>query len=355
MTLKEKNAAWRAVLTRDPAADGRFVYAVSSTGIFCRPTCPAKRPRRDRVEFYSTPAEAARSGFRACRRCNPVSAMAPGAAAVAKARAVIDRHVESAGESRLLLADIAAEVGYSASHLQRAFRKFAGVSPRQYEAIRRAEAFKEKLRSEATVIRATFASGYGSSSRAYAAADRNFGMPPAKYREGGAGETIEAGGGDTALGYVLAASTKRGLCSVVIAESAEEAERELRAEFPKARIVAVGRDSKIVRMVLDLATGRPATAPSARLSGTAFQLRVWEELRKIPRGETRTYGEIARQIGQPGAARAVGSACARNRVALVVPCHRVVRRDGEIGDYRWGSERKRRLLEIEKSEATQAP
>jgi AraC family transcriptional regulator of adaptative response/methylated-DNA-[protein]-cysteine methyltransferase len=343
---------WGSVVARDRAADGTFVFAVRTTGIYCRPSCPSRRARRENVRFFADPAGAERAGFRACRRCSPKATrgLPGGTAANVVARAVA--HLEAAGDRTVPLAELADVVGMSASHLQRAFTRHVGVSPRAWQAARRVEAFKAQLRAGSTVSRATFEAGYGSSRGVYDGAAAALGMTPATYARGGEGAAIAWTVRDTPLGLALVAATDRGICAISLGDDAEALDTELRGEFPRASLVRRDDDARLagladaVARVLSGDATDAATIPLA-LRGTPFQLTVWNALRAIPRGETRSYAELATAVGRPGAARAVARACATNRVAVVVPCHRVVRGTGEISGYRWGPDRKRRLLEGE--------
>jgi AraC family transcriptional regulator, regulatory protein of adaptative response / methylated-DNA-[protein]-cysteine methyltransferase len=340
---------WQAIQQRDRGRDGQFVLAVRTTGIYCRPSCPAKQPNRKNVLFFADADAAERAGFRACRRCAPRAPLAPREAMVARATAWLDEHVED----RVTLSRLAEAVGVSPAHLQRTFTDVTGVSPRQYLAARRLENAKTHLRNGEDVTTAIFAAGYGSSSRFYEQARSQLGMSPASYRNGGVGMRIAYAIADSPLGRVLVAGTERGVCSVSLGSQDAALEALLAAEFPHATI---RRDDALIRPWLDevLASlqGRPPllTFP-LDTAGTPFQREVWQELRAIPAGERRTYGEVAARLGKPRAARAVANACAANPVAIVIPCHRVVRGDGRIGGYRWGAERKRALLASEQSRA----
>ena len=345
------DAAWRAVAARDASADGRLFYAVTSTGVYCRPSCPSRRPRRENVRFFSSAGDAEREGFRACRRCRP-SDVTRAAESVSRAKEILDRHADSGGEGSVSLATLAETVGMSPFHLQRVFQAQLGLSPARYLRARRGERFKSRLRSGGTVSRATYDAGFASSSRAYELAEAQFGMTPASYRRGGQGEEIRYRVVRSSLGRVLVAATARGVCTVKLGDDAETLERELAGEYPRAELVrARGGDDEfgawvgaIVRYV-DRNGDSPAVPVDVK--ATAFQWRVWRALQEIPRGQTRSYTEVAAAIGKPSAVRAVASACANNRVALVIPCHRVVRSDGSLSGYRWGPERKRKLLERE--------
>jgi len=358
-TAPDVDTAWNAVVSRDAAYDGRFVYAVVTTGVYCRPSCPSRRPRRENVQFFGAPAAAERAGFRACRRCRP-NGVTNAAACVAAAREILDEHLATGGE-RPTLDRLAAAVGMSPFHLQRAFKVRLGLSPAEYLRVRRGERFKAELRGGETVSRATFGAGYGSSSRAYADAAAQLGMTPASYRRGGRGMTIRFVTVPSALGTVLVAGTARGLCAVSLGDDAAALERGLRAEYPAATIEPAGAGGALgtgdplaawadaVVAYLD-ARGAPPDAP-VDVPATPFQRRVWEALRAIPAGETRSYREVAAAVGVPNGARAVAAACASNHVALVIPCHRVVREGGALSGYRWGAERKRALLAAERSAA----
>jgi len=336
--------AWTATLARDRRYDGRFVFAVRSTGIYCRPSCPARRPLRDNVSFFAAGDAARAEGFRPCRRCTP-DRDAPASALVRRARAILDR------DEPATLGDLAKRLGVSPHHLQRTFKRETGISPKAYADARRAARLKEQLKEGTMVSAATYEAGYGSSSRLYSQSNARLGMTPTTYREGGRGMHIRFTIARTALGRVLVAMTDRGICAVLLGDSAKELESSLKEEFPNATI-DLADDAQLSRSVRDVIASVEGHATAADLPldlrATAFQIRVWEALREIPRGETRTYSEVATAIGQPRAARAVASACASNRLAVVVPCHRVVRGDGGVGGYRWGVKRKEAILAAEK-------
>jgi AraC family transcriptional regulator of adaptative response/methylated-DNA-[protein]-cysteine methyltransferase len=343
------DARWAAVAARDAAHDGAFVYAVTSTGVYCRPSCPSPRPRRERVRFFATGAEAAAAGFRACLRCRPERAETPIQAAVRRARERLDAGLDAGLDDAPDLGALAAEVGLSRWHLQRRFRALVGVSPREYVAARRAERLRGALRDGAPVSAAGYGAGYGSSRAVYEGGAARLGMTPGAYRRGGEGERVAFSTAPCALGVVLVAATARGVCAVRLGEDAAALEAEVRAEFPAAGVVRDdGGLAALVREALEHLEGRrPGLAWPLDLGGTAFQERVWAALREIPYGETRSYAALARDLGVEGGARAVAGACAANPAALVVPCHRVVRGDGSLSGYRWGVERKRALLERE--------
>lgn len=354
-TLRRREAReenrWRAVLARDGRYDGAFVFAVRSTGIYCRPSCSARRARRNQVVFFPDPASAERAGFRACRRCHPQAADRKEPAPWVER---VCRLLEESDDGPLTLARLSAAVGVSPHHLQRTFKRVMGVTPRQYADARRVEGLKARLRQGQDVTRALYEAGYGSSSRLYEQAPAKLGMTPATYRQGGRGMEIHFTTVGSPLGRLLVARTKRGLCSVSLADSDRHLETRLRREYPRAD---VRRDrnglSHWVRALVSHLEGRqPRLDLPLDIRGSAFQCRVWEALRRIPYGTTRTYGEVARAIGRPKAARAVGHACATNPVPLVIPCHRVVRGGGGLGGYGLGIERKRALLEMEKTRTT---
>ncbi len=346
-------SAWRAVEQRDGRYDGQFVYGVASTHIYCKPGCPSRRPSRANVRFFMHPDAAEAEGYRACLRCKPRDLDAASATAdgVKAARAYLDAHAD-----RIVpLAELASHAKLSASHLQRSFKRVVGVSPKQYQDERRLTRFKSRLRAGATVSRATYDAGFGSSSRVYEKSDAALGMTPAAFRRGGAGVRISYTIADAPIGRVLVATTERGVCAVEIGTTTAGVERTLRSDFPNA---VIERDDNArgtwVRAVLDRVRGMGAAA-SHRIpldvNGTAFQMKVWAALQQIPVGERRSYREVAESIGQPSASRAVARACATNRVAVVIPCHRVVRESGDLAGYKWGIETKRRLLSEEKSRA----
>jgi AraC family transcriptional regulator of adaptative response/methylated-DNA-[protein]-cysteine methyltransferase len=343
----DRAAMWRAVLARDARHDGSFVYGVRSTGVYCRPSCPSRRPLAKNAVFFATTGEAERAGYRACRRCRPAELAATGARATADAvRAYIDAHL---GE-RITLEGMSRALGLSPFHLQRTFKRLTGVSPKRYASARRAERFKELLKSGSRVTEAVYDAGFVAPSRAYDASRAHFGMTPLAYARGGAGLRIRYAIAKSSLGFVLVAATDRGLCRVAMSGSRESLRKALAEEYPRATLEESDVElAPRVAEVLRHVEGR-ARADSLPLDvrATAFQRRVWDALREIPYGETRTYSDIARSIGAPRAARAVGSACGQNPVALVIPCHRAVREDGGLGGYAWGLDVKRRLLEIER-------
>ncbi len=336
---------WRIVLARDRRYDGRFVYAVRSTGIYCRPSCPSRRPRRAQVAFFAAPADAETAGFRACRRCHPkdVAASDPGAALVRAACA----HIDAAPERTL--APLARELGASPFQLTRAFRRVLGVTPQQYRDARRRERLRTELKRRKHVGPAVYEAGFGSSSRVYERAADHLGMTPKAYGRGAPGITIHYAAVPSPLGRLLVGATERGVCFVSLGDAVEPLERALKSEFPGARLLrdAQGLGRWTAAIVKHLEGRAPQLDVPLDVQATAFQRRVWEELQQIPYGETRSYAEVARRIGRPQATRAVAHACATNPAAVVIPCHRVVRADGALGGYRWGVERKRALLKQE--------
>jgi AraC family transcriptional regulator of adaptative response/methylated-DNA-[protein]-cysteine methyltransferase len=339
-------ARWRAVEQRDPLAEGAFVLAVTSTGIFCRPTCPAKRPRRDRVEFYDSPLEARRAGYRACLRCKPEDE-AYGrrhADAIAKASSLIRESDAMPTPEQLSRA-----TKLSVFHFHRLFRRALGVTPRQFRAQVMVEKAKRSLRGGDSVTSAIYDAGFSSNGRFYEATADRLGMKPSKVGTGGANESIRFIVRRCSLGFVLVAATTKGICEVWLGDDVGSLAKRLREAYANARIAS--RDpimSDLVKKVVSMVDtpDKPVKLP-LDLRGTAFEMRVWNALRRIPVGKTRTYGEIAEIIGHPGAARAVGRACALNHVAVVVPCHRAIGKDKSMRGYRWGIARKRKLLDRE--------
>lgn len=336
---------WQQVLARDARQDGRFVFAVRTTGVYCRPSCPSRRPRRDSVEFFAGPREAERAGYRACLRCKPTE-MPAQAQYVLRARRLLDQT-----EHVMTLAQLSKRVGLSPFHLQRLFKRATGLSPREYQSARRMQHVKAELRKRGDVTTALYEAGFSSPSRLYESAGRELGMTPGEYGRGGAGRTVSFAIVNSALGLMLVAATERGLCSVRFGDDASELERELREEFHSAEL---RRDDSALKHCVEplLATlrGERTTIDlPLDVRATAFQKKVWEALRRIPAGETRSYSDVAREIGDSHAVRAVARACATNPVAVAVPCHRVVRSDGDLAGYRWGVERKRKLLEQERA------
>jgi len=338
---------WEAIASRDARADGRFVYAVESTGIYCRPSCPSRRPRRERVAYFESSAAAERAGFRACLRCRPdgASPAQKKAASVARACALLDE-----AEGGLNLRELAEAVGMSWSHFHRVFKQTLGVTPRQYAAERRAGKLRDELGAGVAVADAVYAAGYGSSSRVYERSREMLGMTPGQYRHGGAGIEIRYACADSALGKVLAAATEQGVCALMLGDDVETLHGQLAERFPKAQLREATEPLRewLDRVLACMTEPELGLDLPLDIRGTAFQRRVWDALQKIPLGQTRSYSEIAEALGAPGSARAVAGACAANPVALAVPCHRVVRSDGGLSGYRWGVARKRRLIDAER-------
>lgn len=349
----DEAACWDAVLRRDVACDGRFVFGVRTTGIYCRPSCPARRPLRRNVHFYRAPAEARRDGLRACLRCQPDAAAAAPPAWIAELCDHIRRACD--GGAPLTLPALAARVGLSPSHLQRSFRAAVGVSPRAYAERCRLDRLKGGLRGGGSVTGAIYGAGFGSSSRVYERVDDRLGMTPGEYRSGGKHIEISHVAVDTSLGTLLLAATDRGLCFVQFGADVDALLGALRREYPAAALAPMREPPPpafaawIAALRRHIDEGRPRPDLPLDVQATAFQSRVWAFLRSIPPGETRTYSQVAAAIGAPKATRAVARACAANRVALAIPCHRVIRADGDLSGYRWGADRKRALLERERS------
>lgn len=346
--------AWKMVEAHDASADGLFVYAVRSTGIFCRPSCPSRRPAQRHVVFYRTPREASAAGYRACKRCRPQT-LHPQAAAIDAAC----RYLEQQRESLPTLAQTARAAGMSPFALQRLFRRVLGISPREYHAEQRSQRFRKKLgdHGQGSVTEAMYAAGYSSASRVYERSAQGMGMAPAQYRRGGAGEMIRCSIGQSDAGLVLVAATERGICAVLLGHSEAELEAQLQREFPKAMICSDDASmSDELQGVLSQITEHPLskTLP-LDVRATAFQRRVWQALQQIPRGKTATYAQVAAAIGQPTAVRAVARACGQNRIAVLIPCHRVIGSNGKLTGYRWGLKRKQKLLEQEASSAAISP
>jgi len=344
--------SWEAVAGRNRRFDGVLFYAVRSTGIYCKPSCPSRRPRRHQVTFFFEPHAAEQAGYRPCRRCHPDQKRQVNGAVELVRQAC--RYIEENLDSSLSLQELAAQARRSPYFLQRTFKQVTGISPRQYVEARRLRAFKTELRLNGRdVTAATYEAGYGSGSRVYEKAAALMGMTPAQYRKGAPDVRIRYTIVPCPLGRLLLAATDRGVCSVKVGDSDSALLRDLAWEHPKATIEP-GQErlapwvKEIVRRI-ESSSGREAEELPLDIRATTFQRRVFEELKRIPRGETRSYSQIAEALGMPGAQRAVGSACAQNPVALLIPCHRVVRAGGGMGGYRWGLKRKRELLAREKN------
>lgn len=333
---------WKAVTTNDARFDGAFYLGVKTTGIYCRPSCRARTPKRENVAFFKSCGEAEKFGLRACLRCRP------------KESAAVDPHVQKIvhacelleSDDRYSLDDLAAEIDLSPYHLQRSFKEIIGVSPKKYSEAKRMERFKSELRDGGDVTAAMYDAGFGSSSRLYEKTAENLGMTPSAYKKGGQGMVISYSITDCELGRILVARTIKGLCNVAFADDDESLETNLHKEFPNAEVV---KDAKVLKGFVDeilkhLSGEKKRLDLPLDIQATAFQMRVWELLRKIPYGETVTYTQIAEKLGDKKKVRAVAQACANNRVAVVIPCHRVIGKDGKLSGYRWGVERKEKLL-----------
>lgn len=343
---------WAAVTARDAKSDGRFFFAVSTTGVYCRPSCPARRPRRENVRFFSSPQAAEQAGFRACLRCKPKAAVNPQASLMKEVCRFIEQHLDEP----VTLERLSEEFGQSPFHLQRTFKKALGISPKAYADSCRMGALKNNLRAGHNVTRAMYDAGYGSSSRLYERTASQLGMTPDKYRRGAIAASIRYSFADSPLGRLLVAATEKGICSIQFGPSEEELVEGLKREFPFAMRK---RDDEAMRpwttaLVQQLQGHELNHALPLDIQATAFQKRVWSYLQTLPLGTTQSYSQVAKGIGQPSAVRAVARACARNPVAIAVPCHRVIREDGGLGGYRWGIRRKRALLAMERQQRSQA-
>src|SRR5437764_12300304 len=337
----DEDSAWAAFERRDRSGDGRVIGAVKTTGIYCKPSCPARRPKREHVEFFASPEEARVAGYRSCLRCKP-DEVGRDREAVAKAVKLIEQ-----AEEPLTLDELATGVGYAAHHFQRIFKRDLGVSPAEYARALRNRRTETALKANGRVTDAVYDAGYSGPSSFYSDAKERLGMTPSAWRDGGRGETIRWTHFDSPLGRMLIGATSKGICRLTFDDSVES----LRRLFPKAAIVEdAGGLRELIEGALE-AIERPAATPELPIdvAGTAFQEAVWRELRKIPLGETRSYAEIAAAIGQPRAVRAVGTANGDNHVAVLIPCHRVIRSDGTLGGYAGGLDRKRKLLSAEQA------
>jgi AraC family transcriptional regulator of adaptative response/methylated-DNA-[protein]-cysteine methyltransferase len=344
--LMGEGEMWRAVEARDASADGKFVLAVRTTSIYCRPSCPGKHPKRENVEFYPTPEAAEAAGYRPCKRCKPQEADAPQIAWVKKACEYIRCHTEE----KITLTRLAEEAGVSAYHLQRTFKRVMGISPHQYQETCRIERLKGELREGKPVTKAVYGAGYGSTSWLYRDSHAKLGMTPGAYRRRGEGMMIRYRVLDSPLGKLIVARTAYGVCYVGHWDDEATLEASLRAEFPRAELTReAGKPDQWTREILSYLEGRATELGGIPVDaqGTEFQRKVWRELQAIPRGQTRTYGEVARSMGNPKAGRAVGRACATNPVSLLIPCHRVLGGSGDLHGYHWGLDRKKKLLEAE--------
>lgn len=338
---------------RQRSADGTFVYSVATTGIYCRPSCGARRPRPENVAFHASPQDAERAGFRACKRCKPRNAASQDQASVI---AAVCRRID-ASDSRPAVSTLAAEIGWSVSRFHRAFRHETGMTPRGYMDARRAESVRSTLPNASSITQAIYDAGFNSSGRFYEQAPRALGMTPSTFRKGGLGERVRFALGESTLGALLVAATDRGICGLSLGDDPQALLEELQARFHGAELV--GGDAAFERLVAVVAgwmdqPGAPLRLP-LDVRGTVFQRRVWRALVEIPVGETATYAQIAGAIGKPTSTRAVARACAANEIAIAIPCHRVVRQDGSPSGYRWGLARKQLLLRREAAESVPVP
>ncbi len=334
---------WAKVVARDKAADGTFFTAVATTGIYCRPSCTARRPLRQNVSFYSTCAEAEAAGYRACKRCKPNAPAGEGEHTAKIGEAC--RTIETA-ETAPSLDDLAARAGMSPYHFHRLFKAATGVTPKAYAVAHRQKRVREALKGGTSVTEAIYEAGFNSSGRFYADATQSLGMKPTEFRDGGKDTEIRYATATCSLGLTLVATTEKGICSIMLGDDAAFLEQELVRRFPRARLIPGDRTfgEVVAKVVAFVEAPHEDLDLPLDIRGTAFQSRVWAALRAIPPGETTTYAEIARRIGKPAAVRAVGTACGANHIAVAIPCHRVVRSDGDLSGYRWGSERKEALL-----------
>lgn len=337
---------WAAIIARDADADGRFVYSVRTTGVYCRPSCGSRRPRPENVEFHDDGSEARAAGFRACKRCDP-----DGPSETERRSAIVEdlcRLIERS-EDVPSLRQLASHAGLSDSHTHRMFKAVTGVTPRAYAAANRGRRLRQELAGDTSITTAIYAAGYNSSARFYEKSGELLGMTPTEFRSGAAELPIRFAVGESSLGSVLVAATARGVCAILLGDDPQQLVHDLERQFPKTELVGADSDfEELVAKVVGLVENPTASATlPLDIRGTVFQQRVWEALRKIPAGTTVTYSELAQLIGAPRAARAVARACASNSLAVAIPCHRVVRADGAVSGYRWGVERKSELLERE--------
>jgi AraC family transcriptional regulator of adaptative response/methylated-DNA-[protein]-cysteine methyltransferase len=350
----DSETRWTAVQERDASKDGTFVYGVSTTGIYCRPSCAARRPLRKNVRFYATPADAEHDGLRACLRCKPKLDRSRDAldARIRKACELITRDVEQP----ISLKKLATAVNLSPFHFQRSFKAIVGLTPKEFHDAERIRVLKTHLKSGSTVTDAIYDAGFGSSSRVYERVDTRLGMTPLQYRQGGRGLIISHAAAQTPLGLLMIGATDRGICFIQFGDSAKALELQLVAEYPQATHAPMPQTQAATFAAWMRALGAYLEGGKMSLDlpldvrGTAFQMRVWRYLQTIPYGEVQSYTEVARGIGQPTAVRAVAQACASNPVGLAIPCHRVIRGNGELGGYRWGLARKRALIDRERGE-----
>lgn len=337
---------WEAVQRRDSSADGKFVYAVRTTGVYCRPNCSARQALRKNVAFFKTVAEAKIAGFRACKRCKPDDVSTQSSHALAIEAAC--RSIESA-ESRVSLDALANAADMSPSHFQRTFRSILGITPKQYEIQARRKRARHTLEVASSVTDAIYSSGFGSSSRFYEDSNQWLGMKPTAFRSGAATEKIRHSIGKCSLGQILVASSKRGICAIFLGSNRTALLQQLKDEFPKADIEPCSDETDTMLSAVIDQVENPGTKHALPLDicGTAFQQKVWQALRKIPAGKTLTYQELSSRVGHPKSARAVANACGANKLAVAIPCHRIIHKDGTLSGYRWGTDLKRKLLQRE--------
>ena len=337
---------WAAVVHRDPRADDVFYYSVRTTGVYCRPSCAARLPRRENVRFHLSTIEAEAAGFRPCKRCRPNERplAARRAEAVAKACRLIEESEETPDFNQ-----VAQAAGMSRFHFQRVFRTITGLTPKAYALLHRANRVREQLKRSATVTDAIYEAGFNSNGRFYATSDQMLGMTPTDFRKGGSNADIRFAVGECSLGSVLVAASAKGVCAILFGEDPGGLAEDLQNRFPNARVIGGDRSFEkwVAKVIGFVEAPRLGLDLPLDVRGTVFQRRVWKALQQIPIGSTASYSEVAKTIGAPGSARAVAQACAANRLAVAIPCHRVVRNDGGLSGYRWGVERKRTLLERE--------
>ncbi|CRM00995.1 MULTISPECIES: bifunctional DNA-binding transcriptional regulator/O6-methylguanine-DNA methyltransferase Ada [Pseudomonas] len=345
----EQDPRWAAILTRDPKADTLFVYGVKTTGVYCRPSSASRLPRPENIEFFDTPAQAEAAGYRPSKRA--VGDQTQRAAQHAQRVAMACRHIEQA-DTPLSLDALAKLAGLSPFHFHRVFKAVTGLTPKAYASAHRSRKVRAGLKGQHTVTDALYDAGFNSNSRFYASADQLLGMKPSDYRAGGAHNEILFAVGQCSLGAILVAQSARGVCAILLGDDPEQLVRELQDQFPKADLV--GADRRFEQLIAQVVGFIEAPALGLDLPldvrGTAFQERVWQALREIPLGSTASYAQIAEKIGAPTSFRAVAQACGANRLAVAIPCHRVVRSNGDVSGYRWGVERKRQLLERERGD-----
>jgi AraC family transcriptional regulator, regulatory protein of adaptative response / methylated-DNA-[protein]-cysteine methyltransferase len=340
---RTEDECWQALVDRDRRADGAFYYSVRTTGVYCRPSCAARLPRRENVRFHASPEEAERAGFRPCKRCRPNEASAHAAAVASACRLIAE------AEEMPTLDDLATAAGLSRFHFHRVFKSVTGLTPRDYAAAERARRVRDGLKDARSVTEAIYDAGFNSSGRFYEASSSLLGMTPTRFRAGGEGTAIRFAVGQCSLGAILVAATAQGICAIALGDDPEALVKSLEDRFPKASLVGADAsfETWVARVVGFVEAPHLGFDLPLDLRGTAFQQRVWRALTDIPPGTTTTYAELARRLGVPSAVRAVAGACARNPVAVAIPCHRVVRRDGDLAGYRWGIERKRALISRE--------